>query len=303
MLDDLRFSSRELRKKPGLAITAIVSLTLGIGATTAVFSVIYGLLVNPYPYQGADRMINLTVMNPKGEKRWIGATGPQLRILRQAKCIESAAASWGTWNLTTTGEDLPEDVPSVQLTGNSGSYFGVPAMLGRTLLPSDAPDGQDPQPVIVLSFRFWQRHFNSDPGVIGRTIQLVHKNYSIVGVLPPRFTWNDADVYVPLKLTNDPALSYSPLIKLNPASPSRPRTPNCNPFSNSSRKSRRNIFQRSSEFTWKESTNDTSSTWANRSFCFSARLRCCFWWDARTSRSCCWLAARPVNMSWRFGAQ
>ncbi len=63
MLDDLRFSLRELRKKPGLAITAIISLTLGIGATTAVFSVIYGLLVNPYPYQGADRMIHLTVLD------------------------------------------------------------------------------------------------------------------------------------------------------------------------------------------------------------------------------------------------
>jgi putative ABC transport system permease protein len=216
MLDDLRFSLRELRKRPGLALTAIISLTLGIGATTAVFSVIYGLLVNPYPYQGADRMIHLNVLNERGERRWIGITGPQLRLLRQAHCIESAAATWGTWNLTTTGEDLPEDVPSVQLTGNAGSHFGVPALLGRTLLPSDAPDGQDPQPVIVLSYLFWQRHFNSDPGVIGRTLQLVHKNYAIVGVLPSRFTWDDADVYVPLKLTNDPNTTYGPLLKLKP---------------------------------------------------------------------------------------
>jgi predicted permease len=216
VLDDLRFSFRELRKKPSLAVTAIISLTLGIGATTAVFSVIYGLLVNPYPYQGADRMIHLNVLNARGERRWVGITGPQLRLLRQAHCIESAAASWGTWNLTTTGEDLPEDVPSVQLTGNAGSHFGVPAMLGRTLLSSDAPDGQDPQPVIVLSYRFWQRHFNSDPGVIGRTLQLVHKNYTIVGVLPPRFTWDDADVYVPLKLTNDRNITYGPLLKLKP---------------------------------------------------------------------------------------
>jgi len=216
VLDDLRFSLRELRKRPGLALTAIISLTLGIGATTAVFSVIYGLLVNPYPYQGADRMIHLTVLNDRGERRWVGITGPQLRLLRQARCVESAAASWGTWNLTTTGEDLPEDVPSIQLTGNAGSHFGVPALLGRTLLPSDAPDGQDPQPVIVLSYLFWQRHFNSDPAVIGRTLQLVHKNYSIVGVLSSRFTWDDADVYVPLKLTNDPTLTYGPLVKLKP---------------------------------------------------------------------------------------
>ena len=87
-------------------------------------------------------------------------------------------------------------------------------MLGRTLLPSDAPDGQDPQPVVVLSYLFWQRHFNSDATVIGRTLQLVHKNYTIVGVLPSRFTWDDADVYLPLKINNDSNIQYSPLIRL-----------------------------------------------------------------------------------------
>src|SRR5258708_2347933 len=105
LLQDLRFAGRELRRNPGLALTAILSLTLGIGATTAVFSVIYGLLVNPFPYQGADRMINLRVINQNGDGRWIGVTGPQLKALRQLKCAESVAASWGTWNLTTTDED------------------------------------------------------------------------------------------------------------------------------------------------------------------------------------------------------
>ena len=186
MLQDLRVSFRELRKRPGLAVTAIVSLTLGIGATTAVFSVIYGLLANPYPYQGADRMIHLVVKNDKGDDRWINLTGSELKSLRQVSSLESVAASWGTWNLTTTDEDLPQDVPSTQLTSNAGIHFGVPAMLGRTLLPSDAPDGQDPQPMVVLSYLFWQRHFNSDATVIGRTLQLVHKNYTIVGVLPSR---------------------------------------------------------------------------------------------------------------------
>ncbi len=216
MLRDLRFAWRELRKKPGLALTAIFSLMLGIGATTSVFSVIYGLLANPYPYLGADRMIHLTVINESGDTRWIGVTGPQLKLLRQVKCLESVAASWGTWNLTTTDEDLPQDVPSTQLTGNAGIHFGVPALLGRTLIPSDAPDGQDPQAVVVLSYLFWQRHFNSDPAVVGRNLQLVHKNYTIVGVLPPRFTWDDAAVYLPLKITNDANIEYGPLVRLRP---------------------------------------------------------------------------------------
>ena len=216
MWQDVLFSLRELRRQPGLALTAILSLTLGIGATTAVFSVIYALLVNPYPYLGADRMIELNVLNEKGDNWWVGVTGPQLKILRQAGCIESVAASWGTWNLTTTGEDLPEDVPSTQLSGYAGIYFGVPALLGRTIIPSDAPDGQDSEPVVVLSYRFWQRHFNTDPSVVGRTLQLVHKNYTIVGVMPSRFTIGDADVYLPLKLTNDPHIYLTPRIRLRP---------------------------------------------------------------------------------------
>jgi hypothetical protein len=157
MLQDLRFAWRELRKKPGLAVTAVISLTLGIGATTSVFSVIYGLLANPYPYKDADRMIHLTVVKENGDDWWVGVTGPQLKLLRQVKCLESVAATWGTWNLTTTDEDLPQDVPSTQLTGNAGIHFGVPALLGRTILPSDAPEGQDPQPVVVLSYLFWKR--------------------------------------------------------------------------------------------------------------------------------------------------
>jgi len=216
MLQDLRFAFRDLRKKPGLALTAVLSLVLGIGATTSVFSVIYGLLANPYPYLGADRMVHLTVIPDNGDAWWIGVTGPQLRLLRQLNCLESVAATWGTWNLTTTDEDLPEDVPSTQLSGNAGIHFGVPALLGRTIIPSDAPEGQDPAPVVVLSYLFWERHFNADPGVIGRTLQLVHKNYTIVGVLPPRFTWNDAAVYLPLKVNNDSNIRLSPLLRLKP---------------------------------------------------------------------------------------
>jgi len=127
-------------------------------------------------------MVHLVLLNERGEDWWPGITGPQLKLLSQAQFVENAAATFGTWNLTTTDEELPEDVPSVNMTSNAGSYFGVPALLGRTLIPSDAPEGQDPQPVAVLSYSFWQRHFNGDPAVVGRTIQLVHKTYTIVGV-------------------------------------------------------------------------------------------------------------------------
>jgi predicted permease len=171
--------------------------------------------MDPYPYANSDRMVHLVAKNKAGEDRWFGLTGPQYQQFRKAQSVESAAAQ-DEWNLTTTGSDLPEDVAAVYFTGNGFNHFGVPVMLGRGLIPADAPEGQDPQPVTVLGYKFWQRHYNGDRDVIGKTIQLVHKNYTIVGVVPPRFTWGDADVYLPLKLTADPSRSYEVNTLLKP---------------------------------------------------------------------------------------
>ena len=211
--DDARYGLRMLLKNPGFAIVAVLSLALGIGATTAVFSVIYGVLVNPYPYAHADRMVHLTVHESRGNPLFINLSGPQLQQLRQASCIESTAAMEG-WDLTTTDGDLPENVQAVYLTSNAFIHFGVPALLGRGLLPSDAPDGQDPENVAVLGYQFWQRHYAGDPDIVGKKIQLVHKSYAIVGVVRPRFTWGDAEVYLPLKLTADPGRTYFPMVRL-----------------------------------------------------------------------------------------
>jgi len=83
-------------------------------------------------------------------------------------------------------------------------------------MPADVPDGQDPQPVAVLGYKFWQRHYRGDPAVVGKTIQLNHKTYSILGVMPVRFTWRDGDVYIPLKMESDQTHRYSPQLKLKP---------------------------------------------------------------------------------------
>lgn len=215
LLQDSIFAFRQLRKSPGFAVTAILSLLLGIGATTAVFSVVYGVLMNPYPYKDADRMAHLVLRDKAGNKRWPGLTGPQIRQVRQAHCMESVVGE-DEWNLTTTDEELPEDVVAVYMTPNATTHFGVPPLFGRGLIPSDAPDGQDPQPVVVLSHKFWQRHYAGSPDALGRTLRLVHKSYTIVGVMPPRFTWGDADVYLPLKLNGDPKMQYAAPMRLKP---------------------------------------------------------------------------------------
>jgi putative ABC transport system permease protein len=215
ILSDLRYTARELRKRPGFALTAIFSLALGIGATTAVFSVLYAVVMDPFPYLGSDRIMELRLIDKAGRERGVGANGTQLDEIRKCKSFESIIAEDG-WNLTTTDGDLPEDVNAAYLAGNASLHFGIPALLGRGLLASDAPPGQEPQRVVALGYEFWQRYYGGDPHVVGRTLQLVHKNYQIVGVLPPRFKWREADVYLPLKVTREPNIYFGLSLKTRP---------------------------------------------------------------------------------------
>jgi predicted permease len=215
VLQDIRYGVRQLIKMPGFTLTAILSLALGIGATTAVFSVVYAILMDPYPYKAPDRMIHMRLMTPTGDLNGFGVTGSQWQQLRKSPVVEDTFLE-DDWNLTVTGSDLPEDVQGVYLSSNGFNFFGVPAAFGRGLQPSDAIDGQDPETVVVLGYKFWQRHFNSDPSVVGKTMQLVRKNYTIVGVAASRFTWGDGDVYLPLKITGDQVRAYYAGVRLKP---------------------------------------------------------------------------------------
>ena len=145
----------------------------------------------------------------------MGPSGPQADLIRQAKSIEDVTLmDW--WNLTTTDGDLPEDVQANYIDPNAPNHWGIRALKGRWLIPSDAPPGQEPQRVVVVSYQFWQRYYMGDPKVIGRTLQLVHKPYQVVGVMPPRFRWANVDMYLPLKVTRDPNIHYAASIKIRP---------------------------------------------------------------------------------------
>src|ERR1700676_1699429 len=151
ILQDIRFAFRQFASHPGFALTAILSLALWIGATVSVFSIIYAVLMNPWPYQGADRIANVALLDKSGKEQNYGLNGPQTRDLTKAHSLEYVVAFNG-WNLTVTGGDVPEDVQANYFTGNVFQMLGVPALIGRYFLPADAPDGQDPQPVVVLSY-------------------------------------------------------------------------------------------------------------------------------------------------------
>lgn len=214
---DIRYGLRSLYKKPVVSVVAVISLALGIGATTAIFSVIYAALLHPFPYAGADRMVNPAVINEANPQTptWFALDPSQFDSFRQAKSIDSVIG-FMLGGLTATGGDLPEDVRVAYVTSNASSFFGVPAKLGRDIQPFDVTNGMPPSNVVVLNYEFWQRKYNSDPKIVGHVLQLNHQDYTIVGIMPRRFSFTNtvgtADVYMPWTATRISFLF--PLIKL-----------------------------------------------------------------------------------------
>lgn len=216
LLQDARYGVRILAKNIGFTLAASLSLALGIAASTALFSVIYAVLMNPFPYAGAKRMVRIEIEDKAGVLNPVLLTGSQLDRLQKTQSADSVLGQ-ADWELATTGETLPQDVRAVFLSPNASDYFGVPPLFGRGLLPSDAPRDVDPQPIAVLGFSFWRRHYGGNPNVIGKILELGHREYSVVGVLRPRFAWTLGDVYLPLKITDDPSKPvFVSSIKLKP---------------------------------------------------------------------------------------
>ena len=220
---DIRYGLRALRRNPGFAAVAVLSLTLGIGTTTAMFSLIYAVLLHPFPYAGADRIMNPVIIDEQhpDEPRWFPLSQAQFDDLRLAAPVDSSLG-FNNAHMEITGGALPEDISGIYLTENAGSFFGVLPLLGRNIEPYDAENGG--HSVVVLNYRFWQRHFGGDPHIIGQTLEINHSPYTIIGVMPRSFAFNDTtgvgDVYLPASLMrglfNVPSLLYIPWIKVRP---------------------------------------------------------------------------------------
>jgi predicted permease len=216
VIQDLRFTLRQLRKEKTFALTAILSLALGIGATTAVFSVIYGILIEPYPYKDARRMVHVQLLDKEGRSQsLLFNNGQEYGELLQARCVDDIFMQ-NTNTVTMTGSgQLPVSVQMGQYTDNLFTYMGVSPTLGRQFTPADITNGQ-PSQVAVLSYLFWKKQYGAGRDVLGKTIELNHKSYTIIGVAGPRFTWGDDDVYVPNPVTADPKDYHNSFIKLKP---------------------------------------------------------------------------------------
>jgi len=197
LIQDLRFGHRMLVKNPGFTAVAVITLALGIGAATTIFSVIYNVLLDPFPYTDAERFVFIQIhdVNDSGPYGRMAFSVPEfLDYQEQNHVFDAVVGARGEGLYCTTGEGT-ELIIGASLTPNSCRVLGVPALLGRGITPDDVRPGESP--VFVMSYKLWRRRYNLDPTVLGRTFVLNDKPRTLVGIMPPRFTILGADLWVP----------------------------------------------------------------------------------------------------------
>jgi predicted permease len=201
-LHDVQFAFRGLRKNPRFALAAILALALGIGASTAIFSVIYNALVAPFPYKDQGRLVTLRVHDldrreaGDGEGDWRGVFSyPELHdYMEQNRVFDGFIANCEIDVVYDSGENNSY-LAANYVTPGTFELYGVPPLLGRGLEPADYQPGAPP--VFVLRYLTWTNQFGSDPGVVGKTFTLNGVRRTLVGVMPPRFAWGGANLWMP----------------------------------------------------------------------------------------------------------
>ncbi|MGB6689139.1 MAG: ABC transporter permease [Terracidiphilus sp.] len=197
LFQDLRFALRQLVRNKQFSAVCILALALGIGAETTIYSVIHAVLIDPYPYRGAMRMVHIHLYDKDPAPYDLALDGAQFAQFVKSPVLDGAIAE-DVYTMGLTGSALPEQLQVGRMSQNAFEYFGVPALLGREFSPSDGAH------VAVLSYHFWKSHFGGRPEVIGRSLQLDRQQFDVIGVLPQRFAWIGSDVYVPLPKSSDP---------------------------------------------------------------------------------------------------
>jgi len=204
ILQDLKYAFRVLRKNPGFALGAIIVLALGIGANSAIFSVVNAVLLRPLPYTDAERIAVVYHVPPQksfpGMKIFAVSPANYLDWKSQSSAFDAMSIFHGT-TMTVTGKDQPEAMPGIVVSSEFFQVFGAAPIIGRTFTPEEDADGHGH--VVVLSYPFWQNYFGADPNVIGKSIAFNGQPYSIIGVMPERFHFPDqGEYFVPLGWTD-----------------------------------------------------------------------------------------------------
>src|SRR5882724_1040110 len=197
-VQDLKYAVRGLAKNPGFAFISVVVLALGIGANTAIFSLVNAVLLRPLPFRDADKLVMVWESDQThGVDRNV-ASPPALFDWRDQKAIFDDVAGW--WypqmNLTQPGSD-PEQARAALVSDNFFSVLGAQPIIGRNFLPGEDRSGMPP--VAIISDSLWKRKFNADPKIASKTIALDGNEYNVVGVMPPGFDFpNETELWAPL---------------------------------------------------------------------------------------------------------
>src|SRR5437879_5496500 len=196
---DIRYALRNLRKAPGFAVVAIITLALGIGASTAIFSVIDNILMEPFPYPDAQRFMSVQIHDaertePGGRA---GFSGPEfIDYVEQNHVFDRVIANDNTDVLYRSGEGTLR-FDGNYVTPGTFEFLGMPALLGRVMQPADYEQGAPP--VFVLRYKTWVKNFGADPGIVNKTFVLNGVSRTLIGIMPPRFGWGNADLWIPKK--------------------------------------------------------------------------------------------------------
>lgn len=209
LAQDIRYALRTLGKSPGFALVAILTLALGIGASTAIFSVLENILMEPFPYPDAQRYMSVLIHNTEeneqeGRADFNGAEF--LDYVDQNHVFDRVIGNSTLDVLYRSGEGTQRFNGNLVSPGTF-EFFGMPALFGRVMQPADYEPGAPP--VFVLRYKTWVHQFGADPNIINKTFVLNDTPRTLIGIMPPRFGWGDADLWIPEKLSRAATSSYA----------------------------------------------------------------------------------------------
>ena len=181
---DLRYGARSLRRNPGFALVAIITLALGIGATSAVFSVVNSVLLRPLPFKDPDQLVWVWSRRPDNNKAPFSL--PDFLDYRDQNQTLLEIAAFGNIGLSLSGAERTDRLQGMRVSANLFQLLGVDASRGRLMLTQD--DAPDQRHVVVLTYECWQRRFAGEPQIVGKTLNLNGESYEVIGILPRSFS-------------------------------------------------------------------------------------------------------------------
>jgi putative ABC transport system permease protein len=208
LFQDLRYGARILLKQPGFTLVAVVTLALGIGANTAIFSLVNSILLRPLPFREPDRVVRLVQASPKlGLNSW-GVSQADFAAYREQNHSLESIALFNSNAINLTGQGEPERLPMTNVTADFFKVLGVSPVLGRTFVEGEDVEGKNL--VCVLSHRFWQRRFAGDPNIVGKMLNLNNIPTQVVGVMSADFKFPrlEIDLWVPMPLDTKRTAPY-----------------------------------------------------------------------------------------------